>query len=260
VSELVTESDLTVEQKGSILVVTMTGRERMNAQRRSFWPALRSILLQAESDSSTSVIVITGEGDKAFSAGGDIIGYRQLTTTDQRREFIVDCMRTFEAVETCTKPVIAAVNGVAAGGGCELAAACDIVLAAAHARFAVPETRLSLVPGFGVTRLVDIVGVSFAKYLILTGEFIDAPTAQRVGLVHEVVSDVPVLERALVVAEKIAGVGPLASSTAKALVNRGLNTSYLSSVDAVVMLQGTNDAEEGIRAFEERRKPKFSRT
>jgi enoyl-CoA hydratase len=169
-------------------------------------------------------------------------------------------MRTFEAVETCTKPIIAAVNGIAAGGGCELASACDIVLAAPNAKFAVPEANLGLVPGFGVGRLADVVGVGFARYMVLTGEFVDAATALRVGLVQEIVTEGPVLDRAIALAEKIATKGPLAVSVGKAMVNRALDSSYQAAVDAVVMLQGTNDANEGIVAFEERRPPRFTRS
>ena len=254
------DPDLSVEHRGRVAIVTMLGEKRYNAQRRTFWKALRDVLAQAEADANVAAIVITGEGSKAFSAGGDIIGYKQLTTTDTRRDFIIDCMRTFEAVETCTKPIIAAVNGVAAGGGCELASACDIVLAAPNAKFAVPEANLGLVPGFGVGRLADVVGVGFARYMVLTGEFVDAATALRVGLVQEVVTDGPVLDRAIALAEKIATKGPLAVSVGKAMVNRALDSSYQAAVDAVVMLQGTNDANEGIVAFEERRPPRFTRS
>lgn len=254
------DPDLHVEHRGRVAIVTMLGEKRYNAQRRTFWKALRDVLAQAEADANVAAIVITGEGSKAFSAGGDIIGYKQLTTTDTRRDFIIDCMRTFEAVETCTKPIIAAVNGVAAGGGCELASACDIVLAAPNAKFAVPEANLGLVPGFGVGRLADVVGVGFARYMVLTGEFVDAATALRVGLVQEIVNDGPVLDRAIALAEKIATKGPLAVSVGKAMVNRALDSSYQAAVDAVVMLQGTNDANEGIVAFEERRPPRFTRS
>lgn len=254
------DPDLHVEHRGRVAIVTMLGEKRYNAQRRTFWKALRDVLAQAEADANVAAIVITGEGSKAFSAGGDIIGYKQLTTTDARRDFIVDCMRTFEAVETCTKPIIAAVNGVAAGGGCELASACDIVVAAPNAKFAVPEANLGLVPGFGVGRLADIVGVGFARYMVLTGEFVDAPTALRVGLVQEIVTEGPVLDRAIALAEKISTMGPLAVSVGKAMVNRALDSKYQAAVDAVVMLQGTNDANEGIVAFEERRPPRFTRS
>jgi enoyl-CoA hydratase len=249
--------DLIVEHRGPAALVTMQGEHRLNAMTRAFWPSLRAVLEECEHDPDVAAVVITGAGTRAFSAGGDIIGYKELQTARQRREFIVDCMRTFRAVESCAKPVIAAVNGVAAGGGCELALACDIVVAAESARFGTPETTIGLTPGFGMVRLVDIVGFGWARYLTLTGELVDAATAARIGLAQEVVPDPELLERCCELAGRIGAAAPLAVATTKALINAKLDAGYFGSTDAVVMLQGTEDATEGIAAFEARRRPKF---
>ncbi|MGB3411774.1 MAG: enoyl-CoA hydratase/isomerase family protein [Microthrixaceae bacterium] len=249
--------DLTVEQRGVVAVVTMLADSRLNAMRRSFWGSLRDVLAQLESDDSVRSIVITGDGERAFSAGGDIHGYVNLTSAPDRRDFIVDCMRTFEAVETCGKPVIAAVNGVAVGGGSELALACDVVIASDHASFAVPESGLGLVPGFGMLRLMDHLSPGWAKYLVFTGESLGVEDAARLGLVQRVVPSGQLLDEAVGLGERMARSAPMALRAGKALLNSALNTRYHSSVDAVVMLQSTEDAAEGIAAFQERRAPEF---
>ncbi|MEQ8716782.1 MAG: enoyl-CoA hydratase/isomerase family protein [Acidimicrobiales bacterium] len=252
-----TDPDITVGREGSVMVVTMMADRRMNAQRRTFWAALRDALTEAEADSSVRTVVITGDGDRAFSAGGDIHGYLALETVGDRRDFILDCMRTFQAVEQCSKPVIAAVNGIAFGGGLELSLACDVIIASDQARFGVPEARIGLAPGFGVYRLLDHLGAGWARYLVYTGEHLDAARAERIGLVQEVVPHAELHERALALGERIGQSAPIALATAKAAINGGLNTRYLSSVDAIAMLQSTEDADEGVVAFQEKRPPRY---
>lgn len=249
--------DITVEHQGRVGVVTMMADSRMNAQRRTFWAALRDALAEMEADDDVRAVVITGDGDRAFSAGGDIHGYLALETVAERRDFILDCMRTFQAVEQCSLPVIAAVNGVAFGGGLELALACDVVIAADTARFGVPEARIGLAPGFGVTRLLDHLGAGWARYLVYTGEHLDAARAERLGLVQEVHAAADLHEAALALAERIADAAPIALATAKSVINGGLNTRYLGSVDAIAMLQSTEDADEGVAAFQQKRPPRY---
>jgi enoyl-CoA hydratase len=249
--------DLSVERRGRVAVVTMLDDSRLNAQRRTFWASLRAVLGELEGDDSVRAVVITGDGERAFSAGGDIHGYVELRSVPDRRDFIVDCMRTFEAVETFGKPVIAAVNGVALGGGSELALACDVIMASESASFGVPESGLGLVPGFGVLRLIDHVSPGWAKYLVFTGERLDAAQAERLGLVQRVVPPDALLDEAIALGERMAQAAPMALRTGKAVLNSALNTRYFSAVDAIVMLQSTEDAGEGIAAFQERRRPEF---
>lgn len=251
------DPDITVERTDDVAVVTMMSDRRLNAQRRTFWAALREALAELEADPAIRTIVVTGDGDRAFSAGGDIHGYLALETVGERRDFILDCMRTFQAVEQCTKPVIAAVNGVAFGGGLELSLACDVVIASDQARFGVPEARIGLAPGFGVYRLLDHLGAGWARYLVYTGEHLDAHRAERLGLVQEVVPHAELGERALALARRIGEAAPISLATAKSVINSGLNTRYLTSVDAIAMLQSTEDADEGVLAFQEKRPPRY---
>jgi enoyl-CoA hydratase len=175
---------LRVETDGAVATITMDAPEKLNAMGREFWPDLRDALSTLESDGSTRVVVVTGAGEKAFSAGGDIASFAELDGPAAKRAFQRDCMRTFAAVEESPLPVVAAVNGYAMGGGCELALACDVVLAADTAVFAMPETAVGLVPGFGVLRAPSVIGRSWTKLMMVGGERVDAETALRIGLVQ----------------------------------------------------------------------------
>lgn len=251
------DDDLMVERRGSAMVLTLRRQERMNAMRSTAWARLRQALAEAEVDPHTKAVIITGEGDRSFCAGGDIRGYGELVEPTGRRRFLLDCFRTFEAIESTTLPVIAAVNGIAAGGGFELVLAADVVVASRSATFSVPEARIGLVPGFGVLRLVDHVGPKWAKYLIMSGEPLTAESAERLGLVQEIVEPGDALERALEIAARFDGSAPMAVRAAKALVNTQIDRRYYASIDTVLMLQGTRDAAEGIAAFSEKRPPTF---
>jgi enoyl-CoA hydratase/carnithine racemase len=254
---VMTTQDVSIAVEGPIATITLLGQERLNAMRRSFWEAMRSALSELEERDDVKVIIITGEGDRAFSAGGDIHGYADLNDASTRRDFIVDCIRTFEAVQDCAKPVIAGVNGLAMGGGFELALACDVVVAARSALFALPEATLGLVPGFGITQLVDIVGPGWARYLVFAGERLSAERAAELGFVQLVVDDEELDSALAQLSEKIAGSAPLALAAAKSLVQRSMTNRPSAAIDAVVMLQGTDDAGEGIASFQERRPPSF---
>lgn len=251
------DDDLRVTVDGSVATVTLLAASRLNALRRTAWAALRQALGRLEADPQVRVIVVTGDGDRAFSAGGDIHGYTALVDASSRRDFIVDCMRTFEALQTCAKPVIAAVNGLAMGGGFELALACDIVVAASSAVFAVPEARLGLVPGFGVAKLTDLVSPGWARYLMFTGDRITAAEAQRIGIVQQVCEAAELPARVDELARRIAESAPLALAAAKNVVARSQRARANEAIDVVVMLQGTEDAAEGIRSFQERRPARF---
>lgn len=249
---------LRVETDGAVATITMDAPEKLNAMGRSFWPDLRDALSALEADGSTRAVVVTGAGEKAFSAGGDIASFAELDGPAAKRAFQRDCMRTFAAVEESPLPVVAAVNGYAMGGGCELTLACDVVLAADTAVFAMPETAVGLVPGFGVLRAPSVVGRSWTKLMMFGGERVDAATALDIGLVQKVVPAAELAAAARTLAERMAAAAPLAVATGKALVNRGVDRGeFEHSTAALTALHGTADAAEGIAAFVGKRSPTF---
>lgn len=251
--------DLLVTQHCHTSVVTMNCPEKLNAMRRDFWADMRTVLAQLEADAHTRVIVITGAGDKAFSAGGDIASFAELKTLDDKRTFQADAMRTFAALEDTTLPVIAAVNGWALGGGCELTLACDIVIASDKAMFGMPEAALGLVPGFGVLRAPSVVGRQMAKLMIMAAERLSAQQALEAGLVQRVVAHEELMPKVLELAEKVAENSPYAHAVGKRLLNRGVDRAEFDySIEALTVLQSTDDTAEGVKAFLEKRKPQFS--
>jgi enoyl-CoA hydratase len=248
---------LRVEAADGIATLTIDVPAKLNAMGRSFWPELRDALAALEAD-GTRAVVITGAGDRAFSAGGDIAGFAELSGTAAKRDFQRDCMRTFAAVEESPLPVIAAVNGYALGGGCELAMACDVAIAADTAVFGMPEAAVGLVPGFGVLRAPAVIGRQWTKLMVFAGERVDAPTALRIGLVQKVVPAAELAAAARELAGRMAAAAPLAVAAGKALVNRGAERGeFEHSTAALTALHGSEDAEEGVRAFVEKRPPRF---
>jgi enoyl-CoA hydratase/carnithine racemase len=258
VVEPVTCDHLETEIQGPVALLRIHRPDKLNALTAAFWPQLRGLLDAAAADPGIRAIVLTGSGDRSFSTGGDIEGFAELDGAAARRDFLDSCLRTFTAIEECRLPVIAAVNGWALGGGCELALACDIVLAAEHAAFGLPEASVGLVPGFGILRAPAVVGRQAAKLMVLAGERFSAQRAYELGLVQQVLPAADLLPAALKLGERIAARAPLAVEVGKRMVNRGVDrgeTGY--GVEAVAMLYATDDAAEGIRAFAERREPRF---
>jgi enoyl-CoA hydratase len=250
--------NIRVAADGPVAVVTIDAPEKLNAMGRTFWPEVRDALAALESDGHTRVVIVTGAGEKAFSAGGDIASFAELGGTQAKREFQRDCMRTFAALEESPLPVVAAVNGYAMGGGCELTLACDVVVAADTAVFGMPETAVGLVPGFGVLRAPSVIGRHWTKLMMFAGERVDAETALRIGLVQKVVPAAELMATAQEIAGRIAGNAPLAIAAGKALVNRGVDRGEFDhSTAALTTLHGSADAAEGIRAFAEKRAPRF---
>jgi enoyl-CoA hydratase len=246
------------ELLGPVALLRINRPEKLNALTDTFWPQLRALLDALSRADDTRVIVITGRGDRSFSTGGDIVSFGELGTPAARREFMAECLKTFAAVEECPLPVIAAVNGWALGGGCELTFACDIVLAAESAVFGMPEAAVGLVPGFGVLRAPSVIGRQWTKFMVLAGEQISAQRAYELGMVQRVVPDSDLLPAALELGERIAAQAPLAVEVGKRIVNRGVDrgeTGY--AAEALAMLYGTRDAAEGMQAFAERRVPRF---
>ena len=250
--------NLRADPEGPITVLTIDAPARMNAMGRTFWPELREALAACETDGRTRAVLVTGAGTKAFSAGGDIASFAELRDVTAKRTFQRDCMRTFAAVEESPLPVIAAVHGYAMGGGCELALACDIVIAADTALFGMPETAVGLVPGFGVLRAPAVIGRQWTKLMMFAGERVDAATALRIGLVQKVVPAAELPAAARAVALRVAAAAPLAVATGKALVNARVERGEFDhSTAALTALHGTADAAEGIRAFLGKRAPVF---
>jgi enoyl-CoA hydratase len=242
----------------AIGLLTIDDPGKLNAMGRGFWTEMRETLASLEADRRVRAVIITGAGGKAFSAGGDIASFASLTDVTAIREFQQDCMRTFAAVEETPLPVIAAVNGYAMGGGCELLLACDIVVAADTAQFAMPESAVGLVPGFGVLRAPSVIGRHWTKLMMFAGERVDAATALQIGLVQKVVPLPELPDAAWAVAARIAGMAPLAVATGKNLVNRGVDEGEFDhSTAALTTLHATADAAEGIVAFLGKRAPKF---
>lgn len=251
-------TEISVKDDGPVAVIHLDRPEKLNALTAAFWPQMRDALARLEASGTTRAVVLSGAGDRAFSAGGDIAGFGELEGTAAKRAFQADCLRTFAAIEESPLPVIAAVNGYAFGGGCELALACDLVLASERAAFAMPEAGIGLVPGFGVLRGPAVMGRHWTKWMVLAGERLDAATAERVGLVQKVVAHDALLDEAVAVGERIAGAAPLAVRVGKNMINRGVDrgeTGY--SLEAVTLLQETADTAEGIAAFTEKRPPRF---
>lgn len=216
------EPNILVAREGSVAVVKMNRPQVLNALNSATLAELSTIFSSLERDESVSVIVLTGEG-KAFVAGADISEMAELTA-EGGRAFARLGQSVFSQIEACIKPVIAAVNGFALGGGCELSLACDIRLASTKAKFGQPETGLGITPGFaGTQRLPKVVGVSKAKELIYTSAVIDAQEALRIGLVNHVYDEGELMEEAMKMAHKIAGNGQLAVRYAKAAIDAGLN-------------------------------------
>lgn len=244
--------------KGNVTVLEMHRPEKLNAMARSFWADLREAMHCLEHDGRTRAVVITGAGDKAFSAGGDIASFADLKTQAQKRAFQAEVMETFITVENVNLPVIAAVNGYAFGGGCELTLACDMVIASDRALFAMPESALGLVPGFGVLRAPAVIGRQMTKLLVMAAERIDAHQALQCGLIQRVVVHERLMSEALALAEKIASNSPLAHVVGKKIINRGIDRSEFDySVEALTVLQSSADTAEGVSAFLEKRKPQF---
>jgi len=234
----------------------------MNALDRPTLGELRDRLAEAAEDSEVRVVVLTGSGDKAFVAGADIKEMAGLSALEMRA-FSEVGRRLGDTMAGCSKPIIAAINGYALGGGCELALACDIRIASDRARLGQPEVSIGIIPGFGGSqRLPRIVGPGWAAELIYTGEMVDAATAERIGLVNRVVPPDRLLEEAKALARKILEKSPAAIALAKACLRSAMEVPLSAGLDfetaAFGVVGSTRDKAEGMRAFIEKRKPTWT--
>ena len=245
-------SFVTLEQKGSIGLITMNRPEALNALNDQVIRDLDAVLDQVEAREDILVAVITGSG-RSFVAGADIGQMSELTAA-QAKEFGVLGNRVFLKLEQLTKPTIAAVNGFALGGGCELAMACDIRIASEKAKFGQPETGLGITPGFGGTqRLPRIVGTARAMELILTARNISAADALEMGLVSHVYPPEELLDKAMELAQAIAANAQVAVRQSKAAIRRGLQTDMATGVayesEAFALCFATEDQKDAMKAF-----------
>jgi enoyl-CoA hydratase/carnithine racemase len=253
--------NLLVERDGATLVLTINRPNVLNALNTSTLAELRLALLDLASDEGVRVVILTGAGDRAFVAGADIKELAELTAP-AARDHARRGQGVFELIERLGKPVIAAVNGFALGGGCELALACTIRIAAEHAKFGQPEVNLGLLPGFaGTQRLSRLVGKGRALEMMLTGVPIGAAEAERIGLVTRVVPGPALLGEARKLAGELAAKAPLAVRAIIDAVNTGteMTTADGSAYEAALfgVAAATDDWREGTRAFLEKRPPAF---
>jgi enoyl-CoA hydratase/carnithine racemase len=244
------------EKKGRVAIVTLDEPAKLNAISVGIREGVTESLARIQGDDDIRVGILTGRGDKAFCAGADISTFPE--TPEQGRNFIADVLPVLEAPERCRKPLIAAVNGMALGGGFELAIACDFILASERARFGVPEIQLGLLPGFALLRLHEIVGRPKAKELSILGDPITAEEAVRLGIALRTVAHDRLLEEATAFAERIASKPQMAVQMAKSFFNRGLGGDDMRyAIDAFPFLFQTEDVKEGVAAFRGKRKPQF---
>jgi enoyl-CoA hydratase len=244
---------------GGVAVVTVDRQEAMNALDRPTLEELRDRLRELADDAETRAVILTGAGERAFIAGADI-KYMSGLDADEAKEWGALGHQTGRLLETMPKPTIAAINGFALGGGCELALACDIRYASPNAKLGQPEVNLGIIPGWGGTqRLARAVGIGIAKELIFTGRLIDADEALRIGLVNAVYD--PVLDKARQTANLLASKSPIALRVMKKLANRALAGDHPANLaaegDVFGDLFSSEDAKEGLAAFVEKREPRF---
>ncbi len=254
--------NITTEQDGAVLVATISRPEVLNALNADTIADIAKLVETVDNDESIRVVILTGDGEKSFVAGADI-GSISKCDDEAGQQLAFAGQTAFTALEESGAVFIAAVNGFALGGGCELAMACDIRLASDNAMFGQPEVKLGLIPGYGGTqRLPRLVGQGKAMQLILTGDMIDAAEAYRIGLVQEVYPASELMEKAGKMAGKIARQGPFAVTVCKALIDGAQDTTLLDGLGAEAELFGsvcaTDDMKEGTSAFLEKRAPEFT--
>lgn len=253
--------NLLVDIKDKIAVVTINRPDKLNALNNETLSELHSLFNILKYDENVYVIILTGSGEKAFVAGADISELNKLDMLEAKK-FAEFGQSVFNSIEDFDKPVIAAVNGFALGGGCELALACHIRIASDNAKFGQPEVNLGIIPGYGGTqRLARIVNTGRAMEMILTGDLVDANTAYEIGLVNKVYQQSDLLSKAWEMAAKIAAKGQIAIKFAIKAVNsvKQLPLREGQNIEASLfaLCCGTDDFKEGTSAFLEKRKPVF---
>ena len=251
---------LLLEKQDRVAVITINRPDKRNALNIKTREEGAALLDELRNDDSIRVVIFTGAGDKAFIAGADIAEFEGRTSITQRD--VMMSRSLFTAIDSFPKPIIAMINGYCLGGGCELALACDLRIAGETASFGQPEINLGIIPGGGGTqRLTRLVGEGKSMELILTGEIIDAKTAYSIGLVNHVFPADQLHTRTLEIATKIADKGPIALQLAKEAVKlasrSNLDEGLRREVDLFALCFSTEDKDEGVSAFLEKRKAAF---
>ena len=253
-------SYILTERKGPVGIITFNRPEVFNAMNYELLAELEEAVLNMDRDDHVSVMILTGAG-KGFMAGADIAYIRDIDVIEAKR-WCNNMNRIFNEIDHASKPVIAAVNGAAMGGGCELSLACDIRIASEKAKFALPEVTLGITPGAGGTqRLSRLVGTGLAKELIYTCRQVKAEEAKEIGLANKVVPADDLLKEAKEMMETILTKSPIAIAYCKAAINRGVDTDLRNGLeiekDCAAIVFGTKDKVEGVNAFLEKRTPAF---
>ncbi len=255
------ESVLNFEETNGIATLTLNRPRVMNSLNRDLLRELQGSIDRIQFDKGVRVVIITGAGEKAFCSGADLKERAGMNETEVK-QFIFTIRHCFSRIDNLNKPVIAAVNGIALGGGTELALASDIRIASENASMGLTETRLAIIPGAGGTqRLPRLIGIGKAKELIFTGRRIDAGEALEIGLVNSVCAPDQLLPKCHKMAEMILETGPIAIEQAKYAINAGtetdINTGLGIESNAYWLTIPTEDRLEGLKAFKEKRKPVY---
>ncbi len=258
---ITTLENVLYEKRGPIAYVTLNRPKVLNALNQKTWENLQTAFQDARDDDAVRGVILTGAGDKAFAAGADISELANATAVGAEKSSSFG-QSVLNLVENLGKPVIAAVNGFALGGGCETAMACTIRVASENAKFGQPEVTLGLIPGGGGTqRLPRLVGKGRALQIILSGGIINAQEAYRIGLVNEVVPAAELMTRAEAILKQILSNAPLAVKYSLEAVNKGLETSQAEGLSLEAsffgLCAGTEDKKEGTQAFLQKRAPQF---
>lgn len=251
-------TSILVEQRGRVGLVTLNRPQALNALNQVLLSELVQALTAFDAEEGVGAIVLTG-GERAFAAGADIREMAEANEAEMRQKGFVDL---FDGLRRIKKPLVAAVSGIALGGGCELALACDIILASETARFGLPEVTIGVIPGAGGTqRLTHIVGKYLAMEMILNNRHLTAAEAAQFGLVNRVLPVERLLEESIGLAESLAARAPLAARSAKQAVNQAFEGSLSQGLneerDLFYRLFETEDQKEGMKAFLEKRKPEW---
>lgn len=256
------DKNLIIEHRDAVVQITVNRPDKLNALNLDTLVELGDAIEDATADDGVRAMIITGSGDKAFVAGADIAEIHDLTPL-QARDFSELGQQLMRQIEHCGKPVLAAINGFALGGGMELALACHVRIASDNARLGLPEINLGIMPGFGGTqRLVRMLGRSRALQMILTGKPIDAATAERHGLLAHVFSAQEMADQAWCLAKSLAAAAPIALRSIMEAVQTGQDMAMESALSMETQLFAlccsAQDMREGTRAFLDKRKPEFT--